>query len=89
MNWQLVSFEVTLDPQQPTLHPPLIQEAIALSDGTSSAFRILNRIRAEGDKRFLDYYFSPAAIIVCSRLLAFANGTSCEEPSGSGFDLVA
>jgi hypothetical protein len=89
-NWQVLTFEVSGEPQTVNTHPPLIQAALDVSAPNASAdFCILERWRHEGGKMFRDYYFSPAAIVVCGPILIQHRGELCERPSGSGLNLVA
>lgn len=90
-NWQVLSFETTLESPNAIPHPPIIEAAqnVGIPNGSSPEFCILMRFRTEGDRVFRDYYFSPTAIILCGPILAHGNGVGCEKPSGSGLDLVA
>jgi hypothetical protein len=89
-NWQVLTFEVSDDSRAANAHPPPIQAALDVSVPNSSAdFCILERWRAEGNKVFRDYYFSPTAMVICGRILIHHPGELCERPSGYGLNLVA
>jgi len=90
IDWQVLSFETSLDPQKANVHPPIIEAAqnIDIPNGSAADFCVLVRFRPEGEKVFRDYYFSPAAILLCGPILAHGPGRPCERPSGPGLSPV-